>query len=263
MMLDWDGWTWTAQQGLRPIETTAEPQLLTAGPAAAAPARDTDSPLELYRIPEGGRHANMYLLRQGHYGIIIDPSCQLPLDLQLQTSPMQPLLLLATHGHYDHIAQADRWRTDTGAPLLCHPQTQAYLADPALNLSPQFDRPRRYQAPERLLEDGDLLPWTEDFSIRVLHLPGHTGGDCVYLVVQSAALDQPQLAFTGDFLFENSVGRTDFPGGDYWEQQHSLETFAGLLQTWPDTMLFLPGHGPVFGLPAALHNPWLKPPEQS
>ncbi|NJP40223.1 MBL fold metallo-hydrolase [Oscillospiraceae bacterium HV4-5-C5C] len=253
MILNWDGWIWTEQQGLKPI-LAADRRL----PSDTAASAETAGPLELYRIPESGRHANMYLLRQDSFSILIDPSCQLPLDLQLKTLPLKPLLLLLTHGHYDHIAQADRWRTDTGAPLLCHRQTQAYLADPVLNLSPQFDRPRRFQAPERLLEDGELLPWTEAFSIRVLHLPGHTAGDCVYLVLHKAAADRPLLAFTGDFLFQNSVGRTDFPGGDYWEQRHSLQTFAGLLQSWPESMLLLPGHGAAFDLAAARENPWLE-----
>ena len=87
-------------------------------------------------------------------------------------------------------------------------------------------------APDRLLKEGDVIDVGE-LHFRVLHTPGHTpGGICLL---------EEGIVFTGDTLFQFSVGRTDFPGGSHDELVNGIRT---KLMTLPDSTTVCPGHGP-------------------
>ena len=84
-------------------------------------------------------------------------------------------------------------------------------------------------SPDSLLEEGDLIG-----NFRVIHSPGHTPGSiCLYN-------EEEGILFSGDTIFKNGYGRTDFPGGD---QQTLFNSIRKLLQL-PDETMVLPGHGP-------------------
>jgi glyoxylase-like metal-dependent hydrolase (beta-lactamase superfamily II) len=99
------------------------------------------------------------------------------------------------------------------------------------------------------LEDGRLLPFG-DCDIRVLHTPGHTaGGVCFYIPQYSVVL-------TGDTLFSNGIGRTDFPGSSTKAIMHSIQT---KLYTLPDETMVIPGHGETTTIGyEAVHNPYVR-----
>ena len=89
--------------------------------------------------------------------------------------------------------------------------------------------------PDRWLEDGDEVT-VGDLRMEVRHCPGHTPGHIIFYE------DASKIAIVGDVLFNGSIGRTDFPRGDYATLLHSIKN-----RLWPlgDDVQFVPGHGPV------------------
>ena len=143
-------------------------------------------------------------------------------------------LLLATHGHVDHVFGAEEVRERTGAPFLVHagdaPFVQA-LPGQAAGLGFGAARSPRVA---RFLEDGETLR-VGGHLLQVLHTPGHSPGSV------SLWFPEDRVLFTGDTLFRGSVGRTDLPGGDLEALQRSIRE---RLFPLGDDVRFLPGHGP-------------------
>jgi len=162
--------------------------------------------------------------------------------------------VLASHGHIDHVADAallaDRWQ----APLWIHPADRELLSNPMLGLDPpaqalfvEFTGGTTLAEPRQVaeLDDGQVLELA-GLSFSVIHVPGHRPGCVVFRV----AFEGVTLAFTGDFLFAGSIGRTDLPGGSMKQMVASLRRILG----WtgepgepldlPDDTIVLPGHGP-------------------
>jgi len=103
--------------------------------------------------------------------------------------------------------------------------------------------------PDRWLEDGELITLGE-VTLEVIHCPGHTPGHVVFYQPQQ------QLAFVGDVLFQGSIGRTDFPKGDY---QTLINSITQRLLPLGDEVSFVPGHGPMSTLgEERKHNPFLQ-----
>lgn len=138
--------------------------------------------------------------------------------------------IIDTHGHIDHIAGNDILRETTDAQVLIHELDAEMLSDPMLNLSELMGFPIELAPADRNLNDGNVIEFGK-IKFEVIHTPGHTrGGIC--LVGEGAV-------FTGDTLFNVSIGRTDFPGGNYTTIINSIKT---KLLTLPDDTLVYPGH---------------------
>jgi len=140
--------------------------------------------------------------------------------------------ILLTHGHFDHILETAAVADMTGAAVAIHDLDAPMLTDPVMNGS--FMIGGRIQAPEAstLLSGGDTVAVGKS-SLTVVHTPGHSPGGISFLFGD-------EFIIGGDTLFRLSVGRWDFPGGDYDTLMKSLgETFAAL----PDGMVLYPGHG--------------------
>jgi glyoxylase-like metal-dependent hydrolase (beta-lactamase superfamily II) len=175
--------------------------------------------------------------------------------------------VLASHGHIDHVADAaplaDRWQV----PVLIHHQDRELLSNPAagLNLQAQADTARvigdGLVEPKQVREiaGGDQLDLA-GFSITVLHAPGHRPGCVIYRLPTV----ERRLAFTGDVLFANSIGRTDLPGGSMTDmvttlRQVVLGTDADGEPNLPDDTVILPGHGAHSTMAEErAHNPYLQ-----
>lgn len=145
-------------------------------------------------------------------------------------------LILLTHGHMDHCAAADDLRRETGVPIVGPHEEDRFWID---NLPQWCERvgfpPARAFEPDRWLRDGDVVEFGEQ-KLEVLHCPGHTPGHVVFFHRGM------QLAVVGDVLFQGSIGRTDFPRGDY---DTLVSAIRGKLWPLGDGVTFIPGHGPT------------------
>jgi hydroxyacylglutathione hydrolase len=155
-----------------------------------------------------------------------------------------------THGHMDHAGGTAALKEATGAPIEGpHPDDQFWI-DRIAESGVRYGMPNaRAFTPDRWLGDGDVVTLGEtEFEVR--HCPGHTPGHVIFF--HRAA----RFAQVGDVLFQGSIGRTDFPRGDYGQLIDSITT-----KLWPlgDDVVFVPGHGPMSTFGAERRsNPWVS-----
>ena len=119
-----------------------------------------------------------------------------------------PVLIINTHGHYDHIgANSDLKLRYSEAPLCVHSLDETMLTRPSRNMSLFLGGAFKSVAADRMLEEGDELS-VGGLTLKVFHTPGHTpGGISLYC-------PEAKCCFTGDSLFAGGIGRSDFPGSD-------------------------------------------------
>jgi len=179
----------------------------------------------------------------GSDAFIIDPS--VPYDI-LDLSGYRIRGIFCTHSHYDHIADAENMRKQTGAIVLIHESEVDFLMDPSKNRAMSFGFPKRpVSAPVCGLKDGDVLTAadfgfesSESFTVSVLHTPGHTQGSMCLLFDVKTGSNAGQYLFSGDTVFAGTVGRTDL-GGNMADMMHSVARLKQL----PDEVTVYPGHG--------------------
>ena len=183
---------------------------------------------------------NVYFVQntETNYLIIIDPAASAD-RIKNKIAAMQgiPEAILLTHGHYDHFGAAaevrEAYTLEDGShiPVICEEEEQAVLDDPEANTSPMHGVSATLKA-DQYVKDGDILHLA-GFTIRVLHTPGHTiGGACYYFPEEHAL-------FSGDTLFCESYGRTDFPTGS---SRQMTESVRRLLRELPEDTDVYPGH---------------------
>lgn len=144
-------------------------------------------------------------------------------------------IILLTHGHFDHILGAKELIECTGAKMGCLYEEEAVCKDPFLNLGNNYGMNNLCVKPDILFKDGEEII-AADMSCRVIKTPGHTSGGCCYYFEEAGIL------ITGDTLFEESIGRTDFPTGSLSELIRSVKEKLFCL---PDETICYPGHGGV------------------
>jgi glyoxylase-like metal-dependent hydrolase (beta-lactamase superfamily II) len=138
--------------------------------------------------------------------------------------------ILLTHTHFDHVGAVAPLARHTGAPVYCPELEKGVLADiMAFVPWPGFG-PFESWDPEETVEGGEQLQLA-GFDIDVIFTPGHSPGHVTYAIEDAL--------FSGDVLFEGSVGRTDLPGGDWSILSRSIES---LLDRYPDEQRVFPGH---------------------
>ena len=170
--------------------------------------------------------------------VVIDPGLE-PEAIRefLAERGLNPVAILNTHGHADHIAgNAAMKEVYPSVPLIIGVRDAPMLADPVANVSALFGFRVTSPAADRLVREGEVLSFA-GIDFEVLDVPGHSPGHVVFRVRGA-----PALVFGGDVLFREGIGRTDFPGG-------SFEQLAGGIRAklWPlpdDTVVY-PGHGPA------------------
>ena len=178
---------------------------------------------------------NVYFLMNEETGqmIIVDPADH-PDQIFAHVEKMggKPEAVLLTHGHCDHIMEAEAVSAKYGIPVMAGRAEEALLADPLLNgSSVTFMRPVSIK-PDVLLDDLDELD-VPGFKARVLHTPGHTAGSCCYYFYEDRVL------ISGDTLFYASCGRTDLPTASPSAMQKSLKR---LITEIPEDVIVYPGH---------------------
>lgn len=166
-------------------------------------------------------------------GMVIDPGGGAEhIISHIEQLDLQVKLIVLTHGHMDHTGALAPVKAATGAAVAIHPADADYLRGdhPMTQASGGSNEPPT--EPDRLLNEGDVIEVGE-VQLRVVHTPGHTAGG-ICLITDG-------YAFTGDTLFQFSIGRTDFPGGSH---EQLVENIHSKLMVLPDETRVCPGHGP-------------------
>jgi glyoxylase-like metal-dependent hydrolase (beta-lactamase superfamily II) len=192
----------------------------------------------LKKLIVGAIETNCYLLAcpETKKAVVIDPAGESErIKKVIIKNKLEVVFLINTHGHLDHILANREIKEETSAKLLIHQADAKMLADPVANLSSLFGSPFKSPPPDILLKEGDLIKFGQ-FSLRVLHTPGHTPGS-ISLLLEPAQ----QVLFTGDTLFAGGIGRYDFPGASYEALKNSI---LKKLFSYPGETVIYPGHGP-------------------
>ena len=156
--------------------------------------------------------------------------------------------VLVTHGHIDHAGAVAALADELKVPVEGPQREDAFWIEGMPQQSKMFGFPDvRSFVPDRWLEHGDRVS-VGDEILEVVHCPGHTPGHVVFFSAEA------RLALVGDVLFKGSIGRTDFPRGDF---DTLIASIRGRLWPLGDDVEFIPGHGPMstFGVERAT-NPF-------
>lgn len=182
----------------------------------------------------GSLQTNCYLIYDDNTmeTIVIDPADEADrIQAVIEQNGLKPVVILLTHGHFDHVGAADALKKQYSVKVLCHEKEEAVMENPKQNLSEMFGSPFSLKA-DKTFADGELLHYLGR-EIQVLHTPGHTSGSCCFYFTEDRFL------ISGDTLFAESVGRTDFPTGSTATLVHSIEK---ILFALPDDTPVYPGH---------------------
>jgi hydroxyacylglutathione hydrolase len=222
---------------------------LTARRAQLKTSRRKEGKFMIIRsMPVGPLQANCYIVgcEQTRHAAVIDPGGDADqILLALAKDKLTLKAIINTHGHFDHVGANRSLKKASGAELMIHPDDAPMLSQLSSGAAMWGIRSEDSPAPDRLLEDGDTVQ-VGDIEFKVFHTPGHSpGGICLYA---------GQAVFVGDTLFAGSIGRTDFPGGDYNTLIRSIQTKLFLL---PDDTVVYAGHmGPTTIGREKKHNPF-------
>ena len=177
---------------------------------------------------------NCYLISSDSAAIVIDPGCySKELFDFLITNNKKERMILITHAHFDHIGGAKRLSDETETKIAIGKFDAEGLSNPRLNLSSSFGMPLKPFSADILLSDDQEFT-VGDITVTAIHTPGHTKGSICYLI--------EDCLFSGDMLFFESFGRTDFPGGN---AEHIKESFYSLISRLPHKTSIYPGHGQI------------------
>ena len=193
---------------------------------------------------------NAYLLRRddSDRALLVDPGDEAPRILAGMAELGVTLeAILITHTHFDHVGAVAEIAKATGAPVYC-PELEAHVLADIESWTPfGFPKSESYEADETV-SGGERLTLA-GFEIDVIFTPGHSPGHVTFSIPDEGAV------FSGDVLFQGSVGRTDLPGGDW---PTLLDSIRGLVDSLPEETTVYPGHMGVTTLGAErATNPFL------
>ncbi len=187
--------------------------------------------MEIKTVKLGIINENCYLISSNSGAVVIDPGYYSDeISDFLKLNCQKERLILITHCHFDHIGAVKKLSEEHGVKVGIGRLDSAGLSDPGLNLSHSF---RIFSEPfeaDILFDDNEKIE-VGDLKFRVIFTPGHTKGSVCYLIGDSL--------FSGDTLFFESYGRTDFPGGN---GEKMRESFYRLTTTLSKSVTVYPGH---------------------
>jgi len=196
------------------------------------------------------QNCTLLVCEQTNKAALVDPGGDL--DVLLKEVKKQGVVLesiLVTHGHLDHVGGVAELAEKLSLPVIGPHREDDFWIKQLAEQCRMFGFPESASfTPQRWLDDGDTVK-VGNQVLQVIHCPGHTPGHVVFFSAEQ------RLALVGDVLFKGSIGRTDFPKGDYQTLIDSIQ-----LKLWPlgEDVKFIPGHGPMSTFGAEMRsNPYV------
>ena len=180
--------------------------------------------------------------------VIVDPgACPKKLLSYIAEENLKPAAILLTHGHFDHIMGVDGFLKEFSIPVYVHEDDRDAMNDARLNQSRTYTSGYTF-SDAVYVKDQEILKLA-GYDMEVIHTPGHTMGCCCYYIASEDVL------FSGDTLFQNSVGRTDFENSSTSALVRSVRERLFVL---PDDTHVYPGHSveTMIGYEKT-HNPYV------
>ncbi len=207
--------------------------------------------MKIFDFQLGPIETNCFLVfpDEGDGAILIDApeeaAREIPAFLEKHGRRLSAILL--THGHWDHVWDAAELKRITGAKIYASKEGAPFIESPDTQKGFLFGRDAFEAAKIDVFpEDGETLE-IADVKVKCLLANGHCAGSLVYAFEGEA----PQKAFVGDVIFKNSIGRYDFPTGNFDTLAKSIR---GKIYTLPDDAILIPGHGPITTVGEEKHN---------
>lgn len=204
-------------------------------------------------LPVGMLACNCSILGDETCGeaVVIDPGDEIERVQEiLARHNLRARYIVATHAHIDHVGGLEKLKRATEAAVLMHEGDLPLYQNLAMQAAWLGVRPPGTVEVDQFLKEGDALRWGA-MALEVLHTPGHSPG--------SLSLHLPgehRRVFSGDTLFQGSIGRTDLWGGSFEQILRSIET---KLLRFPDETPVFPGHGPPTTIGEEReYNPFLR-----
>ncbi|KAJ49451.1 glyoxylase-like metal-dependent hydrolase (beta-lactamase superfamily II) [Clostridium tetanomorphum] len=186
--------------------------------------------MKIKRIPVGVYAANCYIVmdEDTKEGIVIDPGSEaLVIEEQIKKMGVNVKYIFVTHGHIDHTGAVAELKKALNAPVCISEQDDNFI----VNRAYMFGNPENCGKADIIIREGDIFN-IGNMKLKCIETPGHTLGGMCFII--------DNIVFTGDTLFEGSIGRTDFDGGDFETIINSIKT---KLITLSEDTIVLPGHG--------------------
>ncbi|PWA13342.1 hypothetical protein DCC39_00150 [Pueribacillus theae] len=203
------------------------------------------------QMPVGPLQENTYVIwNDANQCLIVDPGSEGSKIIQyIETLNVTPLAILLTHAHFDHIGAVDEVREAFNIPVYIHANEEDWLEDPSKNGSIRFPLGViKAKKAEHIIKNESQIEIGE-FSIEIFETPGHSPGSVSFYFANEG------VVFSGDALFQGSIGRTDLPFGNY---EQLLNSIHQKLLSLPEETEVCPGHGPVTSIEAEMDsNPFL------
>ncbi len=179
--------------------------------------------------------------------VVIDPGGDADtILLSLADAKLKVKYIINTHGHFDHVSANGKMKDATGADILIHPLDAPMLEKLSSNAAFFGVSVENSPPCDQTLEEGDTVSFG-DVTLKVIHTPGHTPG--------GISLYSNGVVFVGDTLFAGSIGRTDFPGGNFNTLISSIKTKLFKME---DDIRVFSGHGPETSIGREKrHNPFV------
>ena len=192
--------------------------------------------IDTFSIALGTLQTNCYFITniQAKATAIVDPATDFPVIYDMiNKNGLKPTAILLTHGHFDHTEAAAELKSTYNIPIIACADESALLADANINGSILMLGAELSISADHLVTDCETLKLA-DTAIKVITTPGHTRGSVCYYI------EAENMLFSGDTLFRESFGRTDFPTGSPAMLAHSIKEKLFAL---PDETAVYPGHG--------------------
>ncbi|AEG00314.1 MBL fold metallo-hydrolase [Methylomonas methanica] len=192
------------------------------------------------------QNCTLLVCEKSNKAALVDPGGDLDILLrEVEEQGVELEAILVTHGHMDHIGGVAALSKQLNLPIIGPHRDDEFWIQSLTEQCRMFGFPKAESfQPSRWLTDGDTVQVGEQV-LQVIHCPGHTPGHVVFFNADE------RLAIVGDVLFKGSIGRTDFPRGDYQTLIDSIQ-----LKLWPlgGDIAFIPGHGPMSTFAEEMRN---------